>query len=96
MRLVAVGQIARANVGGRRYLTFAGRTAERPVYLKTCRTVTNRRQPGSVHLSSRPATASIGRDGALPTRSSPTIRAPRRHKAADQQSSHADRPRHFL
>ena len=45
-RLIAVGQISRANVGGRRYLTFAGLAAERPVYLTTCRTATNRRQSG--------------------------------------------------
>ena len=45
-RLVAAGQTLRANVGGRRYLTFAGRTAERPVYLKTYLAVTNRQRPG--------------------------------------------------
>ena len=46
VRLVAAGQDSPASGSGRRYLTFAGCTAERPVYLKTCRTKTNRRRPG--------------------------------------------------
>lgn len=46
LETLVVGQTSRSNVGGYRYLTFPGRTAETPVYLKTYRTVTNKLRPG--------------------------------------------------
>ena len=72
-RLVAVGQISWTNVGGRRYLTLAGRAAERPVYFRTCRPETSGRHLGS-GSSGRcgPATTFVGRDGSMPTQTRPS------------------------